>query len=149
MNNVPSPFTDYDIDDIRQAIMLAELDTSAEIHVHIEEHCTGDCEDRAAKLFVELGMDKTLERNGILIYLSLANKRFCLCSDTGIKEKVPDDFWVMIKQDFLNQIRSGKFTDGLIDIIRQTGTHLKKIFPRKPGDPNQIPDDVTFGSLNK
>jgi len=145
MNQIPPPFTVTDIDDIKQAIMLAELDTSAEIHVHLENTCSGDCEVRARELFEELNLDNTIEHNGILIYLSVANKRFCICTDTGIQMKVPDDFWVMIKQDFLNKIRNENFTDGLIEVIHQTGIHLKKLFPRKPGAINQLSDDVTFG----
>lgn len=142
---VPGPFTTNDIEDIKQAIMLAELDTSAEIHVHLEANCSGDCEVRAKELFQELHLDKTVERNGILIYLSLKNKRFCICADTGIQTKVPDDFWVVIKQDFLNKIRNENFTDGLIEVIHHTGLQLKKLFPRKPGDINQLSDEVTFG----
>jgi len=141
----PDLFTSNDIDDIKQAIMLAELDTSAEIHVHLENNCSGDCEVRARELFEELNLDKTVEHNGILIYLSVANKRFCICTDTGIQMKAPADFWVMIKQDFLNKIRNENFTDGLIEVIHQTGIHLKKLFPRKPGAMNQLSDDVTFG----
>jgi uncharacterized membrane protein len=145
MKQAPVPFTSNDIDDIKQAIMLAELDTSAEIHVHLENNCSGDCDVRARELFEELHLDKTVEHNGILIYLSVANKRFCICTDTGIQMKAPADFWVMIKQDFLNQIRNENYTDGLIEVIHQTGIHLKKLFPRKPGAVNQLPDDVTFG----
>jgi len=143
----PDFFTSNDIDDIKQAIMLAELDTSAEIHVHLENNCSGDCQVRAREVFEELNLDKTTEHNGVLIYLSVKNKRFCICTDTGIQTKVPDDFWVMIKQDFLNNIRNENFTDGLIEVIHQTGVHLKKFFPRKPGDLNQLSDEVTFGSL--
>ncbi len=147
MKPIPSPFTAVDVDDIRQAIMLAELDTSAEIHVHLEEKCSGNCQSRAAELFKKLGMDQTVEHNGILIYLSVRNKRFCICTDTGISKNVPEDTWLVIKQDFLNHLRNNNYTDGLIEVINRTGMHLKKFFPRRPGDPNQIPDEVTFGDI--
>lgn len=144
MNQIPAPFTENDIEDIRQAVMLAELDTSAEFHVHIEENFAGDCEERAAKLFAKLKIKCTEEHNGILIYLALKNRRFCIFPDEGIRNKVPKDFWVFINQNFLKHLRNENYTDGIIEVINQTGIHLKKHFPRKPYDVNQLSDEVTF-----
>ena len=144
MDRTTAPFSKTDIDDIRQAIMLAELDTSAEIHVHIGKNCTGSCEEKAAEIFAELKLDQTVDRNGILIYLAYHNRRFCIYADTGIQKKVSEDFWISIKQNFLNRIRQGQFTDGLIEVIQQCGIKLKKLFPRNPGDLNQLSDEVTF-----
>ncbi|HNW89623.1 MAG TPA: TPM domain-containing protein [Bacteroidales bacterium] len=144
MSRIPELFTDIDIDDIRQEILLAELDTSAEFRVHIEENHTGDCEARAAELFLKLQMDHTEEHNGILIYLALKNRRFCIYYDDGIRTKIPKDFWVMINQKFLNQISNQNYVDGIIEVIHQTGIHLKKLFPRKPGDVNELSDKITF-----
>lgn len=144
MSRIPELFTDIDIDDIRQEILLAELDTSAEFRVHIEENHNGDCEVRAAELFLKLQMDHTEEHNGILIYLAMKNRRFCIYSDESIRTKVPKDFWVMINQKFLNQISNQNYVDGIIEVIHQTGIYLKKFFPRKPGDVNELSDKVTF-----
>ena len=52
------------------AIKEAELNTSGEIRVHIENHCKGESLERAAELFYELKMDHTAARNGILFSLS-------------------------------------------------------------------------------
>ena len=65
-------------DDIRQAIMNAELDTSGEIRVHIETNCKGDVMDRAAYLFGKLNMYNTQLRNGVLFYLAVNNRKFAV-----------------------------------------------------------------------
>ena len=57
------------------AIQQAEKNTSGEIRIHIENHTSMDVLDRAAQVFAELKMHKTLLRNGILIYIALQDHR--------------------------------------------------------------------------
>lgn len=138
-------FSKQDQDDIRQAVMLAELDTSGEIRVHIENYCKGEVLDRAAFIFKQLGMNKTEKRNGVLIYLAVKNRRYAIIGDVGINSVVPENFWNDIKQLMLDHFRDGKFTDGLIKAIEQTGKLLKEHFPYHRDDVNELPDDVSFG----
>ena len=58
------------------ALQEAELNTSGEIRVHIENHCKGESLERAAELFYELKMDHTAARNGILFYLAVKDRKF-------------------------------------------------------------------------
>jgi uncharacterized membrane protein len=138
-------FTQEEQEDIRQAIMNAELDTSGEIRVHIESVCSGDVLDRAAYIFHKLGMTKTEQRNGVLIYLAVRNRKFAIIGDKGIHKAVPDDFWDNIKAKMLDFFRDGKFCDGLVYAITQSGEHLKQFFPHKSDDINELPDDISFG----
>lgn len=138
-------FTPQEQEDIKLAIMDAELDTSGEIRVHIENTLTGDNLDRAAYLFRTLGMDKTARRNGVLIYLAIKNRRFAVIGDSGINKVVPENFWDDIKSAMLNQFREGNFADGLIEAIHRTGQQLKLHFPYEKGDVNELPDEISFG----
>jgi len=138
-------FTKEQKEDIRQAILNAELDTSGEIRVHIELTCSGDVMDRAAYIFEKLGMQKTERRNGVLFYLALKNRRFAVIGDKGINAVVPDSFWDDLKILLLNHLREGKFTEGLIEGITMVGTKLKKHFPYQTGDINELPDEISFG----
>lgn len=138
-------FSGHDQEDIRQAIMLAELDTSGEIRVHIENTCKGDVMDRAAYLFKQLDMHKTAERNGVLIYLAVKNRRFAIIGDSGINSKVPDNFWHKTKEIMLDHFRENKFTDGLINAIESIGRLLKTHFPHQRDDVNELSDEISFG----
>jgi len=138
-------FSDLEKEDIKQAIMNAELDTSGEIRVHIENTCTGDVLDRAAFVFKQLGMDKTDLRNGVLIYLAVKNRRFAIIGDSGIHKVVPENYWNNIKAKMLDHFRENRFTDGLVEAIASTGLHLKKHFPYHHDDVNELPDDISFG----
>lgn len=139
-------FTEEQKDDIRQAVMDAELDTSGEIRVHIETSFKGDVLDRAAWVFRDLRMHETEQRNGILIYLSVQNRRFAIIGDVGIHQKVGDGFWDGIKQTMINHFRENQFTEGLIEAVRMTGFQLKKHFPYKRDDVNELEDEVSFGN---
>ena len=138
-------FSKQDQDDIRQAIMNAELDTSGEIRVHIENTFSGEVMDRAAFVFRQLGMNNTKLRNGVLIYLAVKNRRFAIIGDSGINKVVPENYWNDIKSNMLNQFRENRFTEGLIEAITATGLHLKKHFPHQRDDVNELPDEISFG----
>ncbi|MEI8203308.1 MAG: TPM domain-containing protein [Bacteroidota bacterium] len=137
-------FTQQQLDDIKMSVQSAELDTSGEIRVHIEEVCKGDVLDRAAFIFQKLGMTKTELRNGVLIYLAIKNRKFAIIGDGGINSKVHEDFWDKCKSIMLNNFRDGLFTEGLCQAVLLAGEQLKQHFPHQKDDVNELPDDVSF-----
>lgn len=139
-------FTEDQKDDILQAIRDAELDTSGEIRVHIETKCKGDVLDCAAFIFKKLEMHKTAQRNGVLIYLSIQNRAFAIIGDSGINAVVPDDFWESTKILMINHFREGRFAEGLVEGISRAGLQLKKHFPHKSDDVNELSDELSFGN---
>ena len=132
-------------DDIKQAIMNAELDTSGEIRVHIEKVCDGEVMDRAAHVFNKLKINNTEQSNGVLFYLAVKNRKFAIIGDEGINKTVPEDFWENIKLKMLNQFREGNFSEGLVEGITIIGKYLKKQYPYQTDDVNELPDEVSFG----
>jgi uncharacterized membrane protein len=144
-NTAKDFFTKQEKENIKTAIKNAELETSGEIRVHIENECDGDVMDRAATIFEKLGMNKTQQRNGVLFYLAVLNRKFAIIGDVGINTEVPDDFWELVKFRMLNHFREGRFSQGLINGIEMAGTELKKFFPYQTNDVNELPDDISFG----
>ncbi len=140
-------FSAEEMDDIHGAIEWAELDTSGEIRVHIEDSCVGDPMERAKEIFTRLGMEQTALRNAVLFYVAIENRKFAVFGDIGIQEKVGAGFFDSIKQVMLNHFREGQFTDGLYEGITTTGEQLKKYFPRGQHSKNELPDEVTFGLI--
>jgi uncharacterized membrane protein len=139
-------FTAEQQEDILQAIRDAELNTSGEIRLHIETKCKGEVLDCAAYVFKKLGMHKTQQRNGVLIYLSIENRTFAVIGDVGINSVVPENFWESTKQLMINHFRESRFTEGLIEGIAQAGLQLKKHFPYQTNDVNELPDELSFGN---
>ena len=144
--NAAQFFTKEQKEDIRQAILNAELDTSGEIKIHIENNCPGDVLDRSALLFEKLGMKKTQLRNGVLIYLALNHRKFSIIGDAGINAVVPANFWDSIKDDMLSNFREARFSEGIILAVAKSGEQLKKYFPHQKDDVNEISDEISFGN---
>lgn len=144
MPNASNFFTKDQQEDIRQAIMNAELDTSGEIRVHIENTCSGEVLDRALVIFAKLEMEKTASRNGVLIYLAVKNRKFAIIGDKGINDIVTGNYWDGIRNRMLDHFRENHFTEGLIEAITETGIQLKRYFPYLKDDKNELSDEISF-----
>jgi len=129
---------------IRASIREAEETSSGEIRVYIETIVSGDVLDRAAWIFKRIGMHQTEERNGVLFYLAVTNRKFAVIGDKGINARVRGDFWDEVKMILENHFNEGKFTEGLIKGILMTGLQLKEHFPHRKDDINELPDDLSF-----
>ena len=129
------------------AIRQAEITTSGEIRVHLEDTCpTPEPLDRAAQVFAELNMHRTAQRNGVLFYLAWKSRQFAVIGDAGINSAVPDDFWETTKETVLSQFRSEKYAAGLEHGIRMVGEQLKRYFPYNAvTDKNELDDAISFG----
>ena len=71
-------FTNLQKENIKKAVQEAELNTSGEIRVHISKNCKESALDCAAFWFEKLEMHKTEQRNGVLFFLALENKKFAI-----------------------------------------------------------------------
>ena len=138
-------FSDNDKERIVEAIAEAEKNTSGEVRVHVEWKCNGEPLDRAANLFALLKMHKTKLRNGVLIYLSINDRKFAIIGDAGINAKVSEDFWESTKDKMLDHFKENRLTDGLVAGILSTGEQLKSHFPYQSDDVNELPNDISFG----
>ncbi|NSW94688.1 MAG: TPM domain-containing protein, partial [Bacteroidales bacterium] len=129
---------------ILDAIKEAEKTTSGEIKVHIETWLNGDVLDRAAWIFRKIGMHKTEQRNGILFYLAVRNKKFAVIGDAGINAKVPADFWNSIRDAMQANFAENRFTEGLVEGIKTAASQLREHFPFEKEDINELPDEISF-----
>lgn len=130
---------------IKTAILKAELDTSGEIRVHIENHCKIDPLDRAVFVFDTLKMNKTEQRNGVLIYIAVKDKKFAIIGDSGINGVVDANYWDDIKTLMTEHFKRGEFVFGMEKGIERIGTKLKTHFPYHINDVNELNDDISFG----
>ena len=130
---------------IKSAVKEAELNTSGEIRVHLDNHCKEDVMDRAAWWFEKLEMQGTEQRNGVLFYLAVKDHKFAILGDAGVNALTPDNFWDSIKETMALHFLEGDFATGLKEGILMTGVALKDHFPYQDGDVNELSDDISFG----
>ena len=129
---------------IVEAIKQAELNTSGEIKVHIENHCLGKVEERSLFVFNRLKMNETQQRNGVLIYLAVKDHKFAILGDEGINKVVEATFWNDIRDMMASEFKQERFAEGLEQGILRCGEKLKTYFPYQTNDVNEIPDDISY-----
>lgn len=124
--------------------MAAERKTSAEIKLVIARHCWGNIDAKAAKIFRTLGLDKTRERNCVLILFIVTNREFLIYGDQGIHEKVGQGFWDDIRDRMVAAFRKDEFADGISQGIRLIGEQLAQYFPRQRDDIDEISNEIVY-----
>ncbi len=135
-------FTEEEQDLIAATIAEAEKLTSGEIRIAIEKHCKTDAFDRATEYFFKLDMDKTSEKNGVLIYLAYIDHKFAIIGDSGINRVVPEDFWETTQVAMKAHFASGSYASGIIAGVTLAGEKLAAYFPTAHDDVNELPDDI-------
>lgn len=140
-------FSDDDFLRISNKISEMEKITSGEIRVSVKEKIPflkskKDLRQLAEEEFFKLGMDKTRDKTGILIYVILEKKKFYILADSGINEKVDPSTWENVKNDMLQLFLKGDFSKGILLGIEKVGEILSKHFPIKADDTNELSNKV-------
>ena len=129
-------------DDIVAAIRDAEKKTSGELRVFISRKVVADAVKEAQAHFVEMGMEKTRERNGVLIFVAPHSHRFAVVGDVGVHQRCGESFWTELAAEMSGHFAKSEFTSGIIHGVKKAGELLAQHFPRRPDDANELPDEV-------
>lgn len=143
MSEVESFLSTEDEQEIIDAILEAEKDTSGEIRVHIESSSPLDHYKRAQQVFHQLKMDNTKEDNGVLIYVAVQDHKFVILGDKGINRVVPEGFWNSTRDVMQDHFKKGAFKEGIVQGILNAGKELKEHFPWHPDDTNELSNEIS------
>lgn len=83
---------------------------------------------------------RTTGHTGILIYLSLAERRAEIVADAAIAAKVSPEVWGDAMAAMLAHLREGRTAEGLCAAVERVGAVLAQHFPRASHDRNELPD---------
>jgi uncharacterized membrane protein len=101
--------------------------------------------ERAREVFVALGMHRTAQRSGVLVYLAVEDRKLAIIGDEGIHTRVGDDYWTGVRDRMVERLRAGAVRDALIGAVTEVGATLARFFPRRPDDVDELPDDMSLG----
>jgi uncharacterized membrane protein len=140
-------FSETEKEIIASAIKAAERSTSGEVRVFIESKCRFmNALDRAAEVFVELNMQQTMQRNGVLLYIAMKDRQLAVFGDEGIHQKVGIEFWNSSIKDMVQYFNKENYAQGIAEVVIKIGNALKQHFPYdEKGDTNELSDEVVFG----
>ena len=98
----------------------------------------------ALEVFLNENCHITEKHSGVLIYLTLFEKRVEIIADKGINDAVGGDpsVWTGIVTSLIDDIRKGKQAEGLEEAVRQCGKLLQEKIPGSKTDKNELSDNV-------
>lgn len=124
------------------AIEAAELKSSGEIRLFVSNEMIEEPIAAAKAQFEKLGMTKTKNRNGVLLFFAPKTQRFAVIGDQGIHEKCGQEFWEETRALIAERLKAGQYTEALVASIQRIGDVLTKHFPRNPDDINELSNQV-------
>ncbi len=134
-------FSEDELKDIQHAADAVESRTSGEIVLSfrnkkslIEKLYSNH--ELALKDFETLGVYKTAERTGILIFIIFAEKYYDIIADEGIYAKIPDETWNKMEEKLKEEFRNNNYSAGIIALINEMGDVLANEFPVRAGAVN-------------
>lgn len=96
----------------------------------------------AERLFLAHGIHLTDLRTGVLLFVSLAERRVEVIADEGIHAKVDPHTWENVVQKVTVAAKAGSLADGLADGVRIIGDVLAAHYPPASQNRNELPDRV-------
>ena len=97
---------------------------------------------RAIAIFQAAAAGRTTGKTGILIYLSLAERRAEIVADETIHKLTDEHTWGEAMHALVTDVREGRPGDGIVAAIERVGAVVAEHFPRSADDQNEIPDKL-------
>jgi len=140
-------FDDDEFLRISNKIKEMEKNTAGEIRISIKEKKSfwqrnKTIKQLAEEEFYRLGVDKTRDSTGILMFLLLGERQFYILADKGINEKVEQSTWDSIKNKMQEMFSCGEFCKGILYGIEEVGKILSIHFPVKQNDKDELSNRI-------
>lgn len=98
--------------------------------------------DRAVRAFFEKRLYRTRDETGILVFVSILERKVWILGDRGINQRIAPQLWTSFAGELAGKIREGRAFDGLCVIIEKLGCVLAEHFPKRMDDTNELQDEV-------
>jgi len=132
---------------IEQAIAAGEAQHGGEVRFAVEPALEPlpllrgqSARERALEVFAQLRLWDTDERNGVLIYLLLAERDLEIVADRGVNARVSAQEWESICRTMEMSLTKGHYGEAVVAGIEAASRLLARHFPRRAGDRNELPD---------
>jgi uncharacterized membrane protein len=140
-------FTDEIDAAIEAAIRAAEARTSGEIRFVIETALEPFAaargfapRDRALDVFAQFRVWDTELRNGVLIYVLVADRDVEILADRGAAALIPPADWEAAARRMEQEFRAGRYREGAIAGVAAVGGLLERHFPARARDRDELPN---------
>ena len=103
---------------------------------------TQQVERSAADAYQRFRVSRTAESTGIVLYISVNERMVSVVGDGAITEKLAKEDWEDVRDLILDGLKARRPVEGLCAAIARSGDILAQHFPLKPGDVNELRDEL-------
>jgi len=111
-----------------------------------EARATEMAAEQALQEFYGAGLHRTVGATGVLIFVSLLERRVIVLGDEGIDARLDETHWRETSRVILDGVRRGALGEGLVEGVRRCGAVLEEHFPAEGENPDEVPDQVIVRS---
>lgn len=104
------------------------------------QRAASEVERAALAHFYAAGLQATRDANGVLIYISVLERRVWILGDRGINDKLPQQTWQAFVGRLTAGIKEQQQGAALCAIIAEIGSLLHVHFPPRDDDRNELSD---------
>ena len=97
-----------------------------------------EVEEAALSSFYRNGLNDTRDRTGILIFISVFERKAYILADEGINAKVDKSVWQEVVDMVVKGIKQHKQAEGICKAVRRCGELIREHFPIKADDTNEL-----------
>lgn len=149
INYIKKYLSKSDFEELTEDIGKIEAETTGEVRLCFklkrgfhERKLTS--REIAMKEFFKLGMDKTEEKTGVLIFILFGEKKFEIVADEGINSKIKQETWDLIINHLNSEFSQGNFKTGLMKCLNEIKIILVKEFPARFVNKNELSNDIVI-----
>lgn len=108
----------------------------------LKKEINEEVEQKALQSFYTNKLHLTRDKTGVLIYISILERKINILGDAGINEKVDQAFWDEEVSILAHAIKSNNITSGLNEVIGRIGEKLSEHFPLREDDTNELKNEL-------
>jgi len=110
-----------------------------------EEEMEAEVQEAAVLNYYRHGLYRTPEEIGVLLYVSVFERRVWVLGGRGINARIPEGFWTGIVQEAVRGVREGRGADAICHAVERIALVLEEHFPARPGDRDELRNLILSG----
>ncbi len=103
-----------------------------------ERYAQEEVERAALAAFYSHGLYKTRDHNGILLYVSVLEKKVWILADSAINEQVEQATWDEVMEKLVQGIKNREQCQAICDAVGRIGEILRQHFPYTKDDEDEL-----------
>lgn len=130
----------------RLEMKIAALEnlTSAEFKIIICQRAWMGIKRKAQYLFKKYHLDKTENRNAVLLLVVEKDKELLVYGDVGVCEETVSDHWLKVRTTVLKAFKNDAYYVGLSSGLEMIADNLSEQFPAPNNNNNEVNNEVIY-----